>query len=428
MGRAFRLHRITRGSVLAGICLVATVSGVAACGSDDGDAGTGEKPAGEPIKVGFLSPELGPGGLAAPVRGQEAAVARINGELGGINGRPLDVEVCQTDLTPENNISCANRFVEQGVLAVIDGYSPGVGAALPILHDANIPVVGAFPFSQQGEADKEAFYFGPAAAVVAIAPLQVFAQEGLKTVAFTSIDVPELRGFLENFIAPAAKGMGLEFETTFYPPGRPDFGRIASTLAAAKPDVAGLPGAEGEDQCTALITALRDAGYDGTIYASFCTQFIDQLGAERAGDVITYANVWQPQMKEFAPPEVQKQLETAEADIEEVADPEEQGVLTYATYAAMRNFAEIIGGVKGEYTSSAISDALGSTKDFKGFLGQTLTCDRSVTVWPDSSTCSNALIVAKLQPNGSLEPIGGGFTEVSPDVLGQREGSPQGDG
>ena len=65
-----------RSQMVVTIAIIAAVSLVAACGSDSPSDGppAGPRPAGEPIKVGFLSYSLGASPIAAAGPGQEAAV------------------------------------------------------------------------------------------------------------------------------------------------------------------------------------------------------------------------------------------------------------------------------------------------------------------------------------------------------------------
>ena len=62
--------------------------------------------------------------------------------LGGIGGRPIEVDVCEGDGSPETAINCANGFVSNNVPIVIDAVDQSMGAAVPILGSANIPIVG----------------------------------------------------------------------------------------------------------------------------------------------------------------------------------------------------------------------------------------------------------------------------------------------
>jgi branched-chain amino acid transport system substrate-binding protein len=421
-------------TVLLLVCIAALV--LSACGSggssgSDSNSGSTEssagstdsstvaaKAAGKPIKVGFFSPDVGVGGSPEAGYAEEAAVTRINEQMEGINGRPLEVSVCHTDVAPEKNISCANEFVQDEVVAVVDGFDAGSGAALPILHDAGIPIVGPVAWTTEGEGDTKADFFGPSQAVFGIGPLQSFKAQGQTSVTFAAGDIPAGRGYLDGFVAPAAKKIGLNFKAVYYPLVNPNFQSIASTIAASNPDVGGVPGTTDEGQCTALVEALRSGGYDKSIFAGFCTAFIDAMGPQAAGEVQVYSSIWLPQMRDYAPSAIQQQIDTAVEDLDKVGDPSKHGFFTYATYAAWMTFAEVLRGVKGPIDTASITTALDEVKNLQSFLGPKITCNH--TKWPNSSACSNELIVATLQEDGSLKPNDeGGFLAVSPSILSQ---------
>ena len=123
----------------------------AACGSDDaGDTTAAASPAaaddttdttetaraapeltGDPVMVGFINNE---GGAAFSVPelgiGAEVGAGYVNAELGGINGGPIELVPCKTDGSPEKSIDCANKLIEDGVVAILEGTGLGADAEL----------------------------------------------------------------------------------------------------------------------------------------------------------------------------------------------------------------------------------------------------------------------------------------------------------
>lgn len=420
MVRRLRQLRSIRDTIAPGALalLAVTAIGATGCGSDSSSKGAAAASAaakltGTPIKIGFLDPSVGAGGITQPAPGAKAAVDQINAN-GGVNGHPISLKACKVDQTPEKNISCANSFVQDGVVAVVDGFDTGSGAVLPILHSAKIPLVGALAFTPEFETDVAGSYsFGANQATFAIGPLQSFKQQGFNTVAFTQADVPASRGYYEGFIVPAARSFGLTFKPVYFPRDSPDFQTIASTLVATHPDIAGSAGLADEGKCTALVSGLRNAGDDKPIFAGFCTQYLKQLGA-KAGTTEVYSSVWLPEMRQYAPPAVQQQLDTAVNALKSVPDGQ-KGYYTYATYAAVMTLGKVLGTVHGTVDSASLVAALKATKNMPAVLGPPITCDRKV--WPRSSTCTQGLLVAQAQPDGSLKPLGSGFETVSPALV-----------
>src|SRR5688572_24449556 len=57
----------------------------------------GEVATGEPIVIGFMNNEGGAFSVPELRVGSEVAEEHINSQLGGVNGRPIQVERCATD-------------------------------------------------------------------------------------------------------------------------------------------------------------------------------------------------------------------------------------------------------------------------------------------------------------------------------------------
>ncbi len=108
---------------------------------------------GEPVIIGFQNPEGDPNGsfpeasLAA-----QAAVDYINAELGGwgsdiqngVPGRPIQLEVCRTAISPDDSQRCANELVAKDpdiVVSTINFF----GNHLPIFEAAGIPAIVTSP-------------------------------------------------------------------------------------------------------------------------------------------------------------------------------------------------------------------------------------------------------------------------------------------
>src|SRR5213075_299135 len=118
---------------------------------------------GQPITIGFMNNEGGAFSVPELRVGSEVAEKYINTQLGGVNGRPIHVERCATDGTPESAIDCVNGLIEKHVVAVIEGTDLGADAVLPLLKDAGIPMLGHVQFGAGRMFDANAYYFGAAA-------------------------------------------------------------------------------------------------------------------------------------------------------------------------------------------------------------------------------------------------------------------------
>src|SRR5688572_29701940 len=111
-GNRMRRSRRLRSGIARGCIVAATTVVFAACGAEgNAPPGTGQAASGEPIVIGFINGEgsgVATDAQAADVReATEAAVKYINAELGGLGGRPIKLEICITNSSPESSAGCA---------------------------------------------------------------------------------------------------------------------------------------------------------------------------------------------------------------------------------------------------------------------------------------------------------------------------------
>lgn len=83
-----------------------------------------------PVQVGWVNQQGGQvviGGLATA--GAEFAVKYINAELGGIDGHPLKLDTCYIASTEQEGTTCAQQFVANKAMSVIDAGAVATGIA-----------------------------------------------------------------------------------------------------------------------------------------------------------------------------------------------------------------------------------------------------------------------------------------------------------
>ncbi|HMS89869.1 MAG TPA: ABC transporter substrate-binding protein, partial [Acidimicrobiales bacterium] len=102
---------------------------------------------GSPIKLGMVNQEnTAAGSFPELSQAVQAAIEFVNTELGGVDGRPLELEVCNTNFSTEGSTACAQQFVEAGVPAVLGGIDV-FGTAVETLAENGIPYIGGIPVS-----------------------------------------------------------------------------------------------------------------------------------------------------------------------------------------------------------------------------------------------------------------------------------------
>ncbi len=95
----------------------------------------------EPIRIG-VNLELSGRFVALGTPELEGIEAALEQQGGTVLDRPIELSVCDNATTAEQSIACANRFVDEGVLAVIgSGGSTQSIPAAQVLQDAGIIMV-----------------------------------------------------------------------------------------------------------------------------------------------------------------------------------------------------------------------------------------------------------------------------------------------
>ncbi|MBL7499920.1 ABC transporter substrate-binding protein [Frankia sp. CNm7] len=118
---------------------------LAACsesGSGGGDTGGTPVASGAPVKLMVIS-AIGTAGSNYPdmLAATKAAVRGLN-ERGGIKGHQVELVHCDEKNDPEAAKACAQRAVDENVLAVVNEVSAS-GGIMPILEAASIPSIGS---------------------------------------------------------------------------------------------------------------------------------------------------------------------------------------------------------------------------------------------------------------------------------------------
>jgi branched-chain amino acid transport system substrate-binding protein len=356
---------------------------------------------GEPITIGFINNEGGAFSVPELRVGSEVAEAYINEQLGGVNGRPIVVERCATDGTPESAIDCVNGFIETGVVAVIEGTDLGADAVLPLLTDAGIPMLGHVQFGAGRMFDANSYYFGAAAIAYGVAALSYYKDEGLTTVQWLLPDDPTSHAYTDAFLLPAAEQIGIEYSTVYYDAANPNWAVLAATAVSANPDVSGSVAAT-DAQCAEMVSALKDAGYGGRIFAASCFNLANDIGDKAVG-VDVDADHWVVADIGSAPPAKQAELEEY-IDVMSAAGHDDlvngNAIITFADMLTLRG---VLSTIDGAIDGSSIAAALMATKDANSFAGPNITCDKTVLV--GNSACHAGILLFQVQADLTFKAL-----------------------
>lgn len=183
-----RTHWATVG--VGALLAAGVLSGCA--GSAAGSDVAGENEAtGTPIKLGYINQEQAATGSFPELRvGTQAAVDYTNKDLGGIDGRPVELITCVADGSPEGAQKCANEMVQEGVVAVLNGINFGGPSAYEILASAEIPYILQAPIQGTDYNGEYSFALLGSSPAQFTGEARYLAEHGAKSVAIIINDTP----------------------------------------------------------------------------------------------------------------------------------------------------------------------------------------------------------------------------------------------
>ncbi len=230
------------------VAATATVSsicwgGVSSAASDGPErrlaaASAAPRPTGEPITIAMISQESGPAALPDSRLAGEAAVKYVNQELGGAAGRPLRLETCVTDGSPEQSSGCANQLLEKHPVAFVGETELGTAGSVPIIEQAGVPLVGAAGVTPELVVSKDAFAFGLDAVGDWSGWTKFLTTAGkAKTINLLNLDIPAAPVF-EQVVRSVAKANGAKVgKVVSLPLDATDASAQMAAAAGGNPDV-----------------------------------------------------------------------------------------------------------------------------------------------------------------------------------------------
>jgi branched-chain amino acid transport system substrate-binding protein len=113
----------------------------------DGTDATAGPATGEPFVIGVQNPEGDPNGSFPEFSlAIQAAADYVNAELGGLGGRPIEIELCKSIIAPDDSQRCANELSASGVDLAISTIN-FFGNHYSIYQGSEIPVIAVTPIT-----------------------------------------------------------------------------------------------------------------------------------------------------------------------------------------------------------------------------------------------------------------------------------------
>lgn len=390
------------------IPVVVTALLAAACGSGD-DAADDEGPdidpaevlgaedvaTGEPLQIGFVYDGTTDAiDNAAELAAAEAAAEYVNTHLGGVGGRPIELDVCSTDQSPSGASDCVSQMVSDEVPIVLNGVTGQAPSLFPQLAEAGVRVF------TPGAGDQATMFADGVQimtnGIVALltGPGKLAADAGVERAAIVVIDVPAASGIIEETAPLFYEPLGVEVDIVTVPPDTPD---VTPSIAAELDNDPGQITVIGDPAfCLRALDGIANSGYDGRV--AIIPHCIDESLTESASNLegvfLTTMNTTDPDSEEY---------QLYDAVLEQFGGEDaERGGVAPSGYQAVVGFARAMEGLTGEVTPESIDAAFAAMPPTPMPLadGITYQCNRQqVEVAPNF--CSTDVLWTELDAEGN---------------------------
>jgi branched-chain amino acid transport system substrate-binding protein len=355
---------------------------------------------GRPIRIGTMNQDTGAAGAFPELTlADRVAFEFINTELGGVDGRPLELVACDTQFNPALSQACAQRMIDEDVLAVVGGIDV-FGDGIRILEDNGIPYVGGIPVSAIAMTSGNSFQFSGGSWGAALGFAQHAAEElGAKRVAIIYGDFPPIAD-AAAYGQRALERLGVEATLVKTPIIGTDWVAALNEAKRARPDA--IVALTADTGCIPAMTTAANLGIDAQLYltgACAAPKIIDTAGDAAQGAIFN----------------LEAELDTGTADVvlyraivAKYGTPmgyEFQSAGTISFRSVMNLYVVLRRLGADHLTPQAIMDAFRSARDEPSFFGHPYTCDgRQLRGLP--ATCAPQQSLGRLEGE-DIVPVSG---------------------
>lgn len=326
------------------------------------------------IRIGFQVPLTGPAASdgKTALQGAQLAVEQINA-AGGIKGRPLELVALDDQTQPAQAVPIANKFIGDGIKAVISGsYSGPTRAAAGVFQEAKIPYISAYAIHPDiVRAGNYVFRTSFMGEVQGRAAAKLIA-DILKKKRVTMVNVNNDFGqALSAGMKDAAPKMGLQLVSEYnFGMGDRQFGSIVASVKKDDPEVVYVSGYFFNGG--PLVAQLRAAGVTAPIVGTegFDTVNFVQIAKEAAEGVIITTSL----DRDTTDPAMRKFIDDYKKRFNVGAE-----MVAASTHTAVNVLADAIRKV-GIDDPAKLRDAIAATKNMPSAVG-TITFNSSREVY-----------------------------------------------
>jgi branched-chain amino acid transport system substrate-binding protein len=356
---------------------------------------------GDPITIGMINQENTPVGSFPELSlAVSAAVEFVNQELGGVDGRPLRLEVCNTRFSAEGSTSCGQQFVQAGVPVVLGGIDV-FGNGIDTLDANGVPFVGGIPVSNQSVKNRNSFQWSGGIAGATVA----FSDYAAKVKHAKSAAI--VYGEFGPIADAAAAGketlekLGVDHvQLVPHPIISTDLSSPVQVAAASNPDVLFM--LEADTGCKGAYDAVHNAGVTATVfYVGACATpaIVAQAGPEKTnGAIYNVEGAIDPDHPDLDATLYLKVLEKYGHGL----DPIGAGTVTFRSF--MNLYTVLRGLGKDHVDPSVVTHALTAQVDAPSFMGHDYTCDGKQFAG-SPALCSPQQILVEMR-DGQLHQLG----------------------
>jgi len=375
---------------------------------------TAAAPTGEPIKLMTVTTLNANGPTYENISITAKLAADFINSKGGINGRPLEVEVCDEQFDAAIAASCARQAVEDKVVSVVGSFTYFAEAIVPVIAQSDITWFGACcPISPSELTDPHSFNIGNQP-MYAVGEVKRAVEDGCKKINAVIVEGADaiFRPPMEN----AMKAYGMTFgDVVITPTIAQDY---SAEVAQATTNADCMVVVMSETPFLTWNTALQQAdtkvkqyGNQGNLNA------ISAKGAEQVTNGNIISGMY-PDISTAPWDDYRAALEAGNID-QKANDFNSLGGM--GTWAAYAGFAQIASTIDGEVTAKSFYDAANKTSqlDLNGMV-PVLDFTKEWTDGLDGySRLFNRSVVYSKLDNGKVVPVDNDFVDVSDLALGK---------
>lgn len=372
-----------------------------------------EAPTGDPIKLMTVTTLNANGPTYENIAITANLAAEYINDQGGINGRPVEVIVCDEQFDPAIAATCARDAVAEGVVSVVGSFTYFAESIVPVVAESDITWFGACcPISPSELTSPHSFNIGNQP-MYAVGEVKRAVEDGCEAITAVIAEGADaiFRGPMENAMTAYGK----------------EFGDVIITPTIAQDYSAEVARATTGADCMVVVmsetpfltwnTALQQSGSDIKQYGNQGNlNAISAKGAEQVTDGNIISGMY-PDISTEPWDEYRMMLE--KNNVDQVAN-DFNSLGGMGTWAAYMGFYQIASGIEGDLTAASFFEAASNTSSLD--LGGMVPVLDFTTEWTDGlpgyARLFNRSVVYSQLSNGQVIPVTNDFFDVSDLAMG----------